>query len=389
MNLIEQTKRMKALLQVKHYNSDLSKLDPIYCDDEEIVMESVSKYGWNLEYASENLKDKESIVLAALEQTNGAAMQHASERLKYDEDFANLIMEKGYTGAYPDFSEEIQTKIAQKLLKGSIENLKNIDYHFIESPMVIKEIVNCEDFNFITDYNKLYDLGRVTDKRFLELTYLEVLNQDPNNFYNFPPEMKANNTIAITAIVNGVPLEDVISAQREAVCSYEFMKNFKTERDFDNYFYYNITENGKFTDVLIVHINENLRVLNNLIEIANNEEISNNQKRYSYERITPNEARIEYYLKEPDAFEITLRKNYNTIFNNENLRETAINSFENIAETQPEKLLHFVNTFNVNELLNALNPQENNIDYQAMVTDNINKNNEKTEEIKNDNGMEI
>ena len=66
------------------------------------------------------------------------------------------------------------------------------------------------------------------------------------------------------------------------------------------------------------------KVLNNLIEIAKNEEISNNQKRYSYERITPNEARIEYYLKEPDAFEITLRKNYNTIFNNENLREINI-----------------------------------------------------------------
>jgi len=64
----------------------------LVCDDKEIVMLAVEKY-FNLEYASDRLKDDEEIVLLACDCGNCfTELQYASERLKNDLKFLQKIL---------------------------------------------------------------------------------------------------------------------------------------------------------------------------------------------------------------------------------------------------------------------------------------------------------
>lgn len=80
-----------VLESVKSSGMDLEYVSDELKADKEIVLEAVKSSGWALEYASDKLKADREIVLEAIKNRGKLVLDCASEELKNDPEFLEII----------------------------------------------------------------------------------------------------------------------------------------------------------------------------------------------------------------------------------------------------------------------------------------------------------
>jgi Domain of unknown function (DUF4116) len=174
------------------YYTLFQNVNPEFLDDAEIAQAAVERYGNNLQYFSERLKDQQALVLLAMNNSYGAAFEYASDALKNDSEFC-LKYVVGTTTSFTHISQALQDNedFVNKALAINHTIFQNLNENFRNNKEFARIALEKSG-------NMLRYAGKdIADNE--ELVLLAV-NNDGRALLYASNHMKNNHTIVLAAV---------------------------------------------------------------------------------------------------------------------------------------------------------------------------------------------